>query len=97
MYSKSVIVKNEVGLYGKAATDLIQIANIYKCSIFIEHNDKKVNAKSLLGVLSLGLTKNTEIVLIGEGCDEKEAIERIADFLDSGKFDLNDGYDDDDY
>ena len=59
MYSKKVIIISEAGLYGKAAASMIQLANNYKSTIFVEYEDKKANAKSLLGVLSLALTKRS--------------------------------------
>lgn len=84
MYSKKVIIINEVGLYGRAATALIQIANNYKSTIFVEYEDKKANAKSLLGVLSLTLPKDCQITISAEGIDEKEAVEKISKFIESG-------------
>ena len=57
MYMKEVVVQNQVGLHARPATFFIQKANEYKSSIWVESDDRKVNAKSLLGVLSLGITK----------------------------------------
>ena len=84
MYSKKVIIISEAGLYGKAAASMIQLANNYKSTIFVEYEDKKANAKSLLGVLSLALTKNCEVTLTAEGVDEKEAVTELAEFIKSG-------------
>ena len=84
MYSKKVIIISEAGLYGKAAASMIQLANNYKSTIFVEYEDKKANAKSLLGVLSLALTKNCEVTLTAEGEDEKEAVTKLAEFIKSG-------------
>ena len=57
MISRSVTIKNSVGLHARPATFFIQKANSYKCSIWVEKEDCRVNAKSLLGVLSLGIVK----------------------------------------
>lgn len=84
MYSKKVVVISELGLYGRVATSLIQIANRYKSTIFVEYEDKKVNAKSLLGILSLALTKGCEISISASGVDEKEAVDDLVLFIESG-------------
>ena len=73
MFSKEVEVQNQVGLHARPATFFIQKANEFKSSIWIEKDERKVNAKSLLGVLSLGITKGTTINLIADGADEEEA------------------------
>ena len=73
MYSKEVEVQNQVGLHARPATFFIQKANEFKSSIWVEKEDRKVNAKSLLGVLSLGITKGTTINIVADGVDEEEA------------------------
>ena len=70
MVSRSVTIQNNVGLHARPATFFIQKANSYKCSIWVEKEDCRVNAKSLLGVLSLGIVKGTTITLIADGADE---------------------------
>lgn len=84
MYAKEVVVQNEVGLHARPATFFIQKANEYKSSIWIEKDDRRVNAKSLLGVLSLGVTGGTTIKLIADGPDAEEAIEALVDMVNSG-------------
>ena len=85
MVSKSVVVQNQVGLHARPATFFIQKANEFKSSIWVEvaQEDKRVNAKSLLGVLSLGIDKGTEIVLIADGADEDDAISTLMALIDS--------------
>ena len=61
MTTKTIVVTNTVGLHARPATLFIQKANEYRSSLWIERGDRRVNAKSLLGVLSLGITKDTEI------------------------------------
>ena len=81
MITRSVTIENSVGLHARPATFFIQKANSYKCSIWVEKEDCRVNAKSLLGVLSLGVSKGTTITLIADGSDESEAIaEALAAF-----------------
>ena len=75
MYIKEAVVNNQVGLHARPATFFIQKANEFKSSIWVEKDERRVNAKSLLGVLSLGIVKGTAINLIADGPDEKEAVE----------------------
>ena len=83
MYSKETVVNNQVGLHARPATFFIQKANEFKSSIWVEREERKVNAKSLLGVLSLGIVKGTEINLIADGADEEEAVEALIKLISS--------------
>ena len=83
MISRNVTIKNSVGLHARPATFFIQKANSFKCSIWVEKEDCRVNAKSLLGVLSLGISKGTEITLIADGADESAAIDGLATLVES--------------
>ncbi len=83
MYMKEAVVNNQVGLHARPATFFIQKANEYKSSIWVEKDERRVNAKSLLGVLSLGIVKGTAITLIADGTDEKEAVEALAELISS--------------
>ena len=83
MYSKVAMVNNQVGLHARPATFFIQKANEFKCSVWVEREERKVNAKSLLGVLSLGIVKGTEINLIADGSDEEEAVEALVKLISS--------------
>ena len=67
MFSKEVTVQNQVGLHARPATFFIQKANEFKSSIWIEKDERRVNAKSLLGVLSLGIVGGTTIKVIVDG------------------------------
>ena len=81
MYVKEAVVNNQVGLHARPATFFIQKANEYKSSIWVEKDERRVNAKSLLGVLSLGIVKGTAINLIADGADEKEAVDALAELI----------------
>lgn len=83
MYSHEAVVNNQVGLHARPATFFIQKANEFKSSIWVEREERKVNAKSLLGVLSLGIVKGTAINLIADGSDEKEAIDALVNLISS--------------
>ena len=83
MFSKEVVIDNQVGLHARPATFFIQKANEFKSSIWVEKEERRVNAKSLLGVLSLGIVKGTAVKIIADGADEAEAIETLAGLIDS--------------
>ena len=82
MISQSVNIQNSVGLHARPATFFVQKANSFKCSIWVEKDDCRVNAKSLLGILSLGITRGTKITLIADGEDEAVAVEGLAELVD---------------
>ena len=84
MLTKDIVVNNQVGLHARPATFFIQKANEYRCGIWVERDDRRVNAKSLLGVLSLGIVKGTAITLIADGSDEKEAVDALAELVNTG-------------
>ena len=81
MFVKEVTVQNHVGLHARPATFFIQKANEFKSSIWVEKEERRVNAKSLLGVLSLGIVKGTPITLIADGSDEKEAVTALVELV----------------
>jgi phosphocarrier protein HPr len=83
MYSKEVVLQNQVGLHARPATFFIQKANEFKSSIWVEKDERKVNAKSLLGVLSLGIARGTTISIIADGVDEKEAVDALIELIES--------------
>lgn len=83
MYIKNAVVNNQVGLHARPATFFIQKANEFKCSIWLEKDERKVNAKSLLGVLSLGVIKGGEISIIADGDDEERAVDSLVELIES--------------
>ena len=84
MITREVTIQNSIGLHARPATFFIQKANEYKSSIWIEKDDRRVNAKSLLGVLSLGVSKDSSILLVADGVDEANAIEGLVDLINNG-------------
>lgn len=84
MVSRNVTIVNSIGLHARPATFFIQKANSYKSSIYVEKDDRRVNAKSLLGVLSLGVVKNMTITLIADGADETDALDGLEDLVKNG-------------
>ena len=84
MLTREVTITNSIGLHARPATFFIQKANSYKSSIWVEKDDRRVNAKSLLGVLSLGIAKGMTVTLIADGQDEGTALDGLSDLIDTG-------------
>lgn len=84
MKTRDVVISNASGLHARPATFFIQKANCYKSTILVEKDDRKVNAKSLLGVLSLGIAKGMTVTLIADGPDEDAALNGLISLINSG-------------
>ena len=87
MFTKEVKVTNQVGLYARPATFFIQKANEFKSTILVEKDERRVNAKSLLGILSLGIVKDSVVTLTADGPDAEEAVTALITLVTSN---LND-------
>ena len=83
MVSKKVVVNNATGLHARPATLLVKKASSFKSNVRIEFNGKEANVKSLIGVLSLGVTKDSEITVMASGDDETLAVEEIVKLINS--------------
>lgn len=84
MVTRKITITNSVGLHARPATYFIQEANKYKSTVSVKKDQRKVNAKSLLGVLSLGIIQGMEIELEAEGVDESEAVNGLVELIDNG-------------
>jgi phosphocarrier protein len=84
MVKREMTITNNIGLHASPATFFIQKANTFKASVWIEKDDRKVNAKSLLGVLSLGIAKGMVVSLIADGVDENEAVDGLINLVQTG-------------
>ena len=87
MTVRETVVNNKVGLFARPATFFIQKANEFKCSIWVEKDERRVNAKSLLGVLSMGIQDGTSISLIADGVDEAEALDALTKLVSTAPAD----------
>ena len=83
MVRKDVTITNNIGLHARPATFFIQKANSYKSSIWIQKDDRRISAKSLLGVLSMGITAGTTVTIIADGPDEVDAINGLEALVES--------------
>ena len=81
MVSRQITVKNQSGLQSKSAALLIQKASSFKSEIWVEKGERKANARSLLGLLSLGIANGNMITITTEGNDEAEAAEELEKYL----------------
>ena len=82
MITREVTINNQVGLHARPATFFIQKANEFKSTVWIEKDERRVNAKSLLGVLSLGIVKGMTVNIVADGVDEVQATETLAELID---------------
>ncbi|WP_077368449.1 HPr family phosphocarrier protein [Anaerosalibacter sp. Marseille-P3206] len=87
MEKRKVIIKNEVGLHARPAALFVQVANKYLCDVYIESGNKKVNGKSIMGVMSLGAYQGEELTIITKGEDESEALEDLIDLIENRMID----------
>ena len=86
MYSKEVVVRCESGLHNKQATYFVQKANEFESSIWLESGNRKMNAKSLLGIMSLGIVTGTTVTLAADGTDAEAAINALETLLQRDVF-----------
>ena len=84
MCVKDVVINNQVGLHARPATFFIQKANEFKSTVWVEKEERRVNAKSLLGVLSLGIVGGTEIRISVDGSDEEAALAALVELVETG-------------
>ena len=83
MVTKNITIKIPTGLEARPVALLVQVASRYESSIYVECEDKKVNAKSIMGMMSWGIAAGEEVTVIANGEDEEEAIENIEKYLSS--------------
>ncbi len=81
MVEKSVTVKLKTGLHARPAAMFVQEANKYSSDIFIQKDEKKVNAKSIMGIMSLAINTGTDIVIIADGKDEEQALSKLTEIV----------------
>ena len=83
MRSKEVTIGLASGLEARPAAMLVQVASQYNCSIYLENGVKSVNAKSIMGMMTLQLREGEEVLVKADGADEEEALEGIENYLKS--------------
>lgn len=84
MVEKKVVIKNETGIHARPASMIVQEANKYASEVSIVKDGNEVNAKSIMGIMSLGVSKSTEITVKAEGTDAQEAVDALVELMESG-------------
>jgi phosphocarrier protein len=84
MIEKMTTIKNRAGIHARPAALLVQTVKDFKCSVYIERDDDRINGKSIMGVLTLGASYGTKLKLITDGEDEEAAIEALLNLFESG-------------
>ena len=81
MFKKEVVVRCESGLHNRQATYFVQKANEFECNIWLETGNRKMNAKSLLGIMSMGIVTGITVTLAAEGTDAEAAVNALEELL----------------
>jgi catabolite repression HPr-like protein len=83
MITKEIVINIPTGLEARPVALLVQVASQYECSIYVVSDDKRVNAKSIMGMMSMGISAGETVTVTADGPDEKTAIENIEKYLSS--------------
>ncbi len=81
MITEKVVIINETGLHARPASIFVNMAAKFKSELMVQKGEKQVNAKSILAVLSLGISKGTEITISAQGPDEEEAVSKLVELV----------------
>jgi phosphocarrier protein HPr len=81
MLQKDVVIINKLGLHARASAKFTQLASSFKCEVMLSRNSRRVNAKSIMGVMMLAAAKGTTIVIETNGEDEAEAMQAIQNLI----------------
>ena len=83
MTEQTVTITNRAGIHARPASILVGVSKNFKSSIYLEKGNFRINGKSILGIITLGASYGTELKIIAEGEDEKEAVEAIVRLFES--------------
>jgi phosphocarrier protein len=81
MQQREVEIVNKLGLHARASAKLTQLAGSYQCEIWLSRNDRRVNAKSIMGVMMLAAAKGSKVSIETSGTDEEQAMAAIVDLI----------------
>ena len=82
MTEKKITIKNRAGIHARPAAMLVQTANQFASDIYFEKDSERINGKSIMGIITLGATYDSELNIIAEGADEQEAVSALAELFD---------------
>jgi phosphocarrier protein len=83
MIEKNVTVSNRAGIHARPSALLVQTTKNFKANIYIEKNSDRINAKSIMGIITLGASYGTELKIVADGPDEQEAVDSVLKLFDS--------------
>ena len=83
MISEKITIANDTGLHARPASVFVSTASKFKSELTLQKGEKQVNGKSMLAVLSLGITKGTEVIISAQGPDEEEAVNTLAELAEA--------------
>ena len=83
MKKEKITIKNETGLHARPASELVKLASTFKCEVFVTAGEKRVNAKSILAIMSAGVKANTEVEVECDGEDEDIAMDKILEAINN--------------
>lgn len=81
MFEKEIVVRCESGLHNRQATYFVQKANEFDCNIWVVSQNRRMNAKSLLGIMSLGIVTGSTVTLLADGADAEAAVNALEELL----------------
>ena len=81
MYEEKITIQNQSGLHARPASELVEVSSKYDSDIILVHEDDEINAKSIMGVLSLGIKKGESIYVLANGKDERAALQALEDLV----------------
>ncbi|MGM0501424.1 MAG: HPr family phosphocarrier protein [Bacillota bacterium] len=84
MVCQNATIRNETGIHARPASLIVQKAGQYKAQVELEYGQKKVNAKSIMGVMSLGVNQSKKITVMAEGEDAQKAVDEIIKLIENG-------------
>jgi phosphocarrier protein len=82
MTEKKITIKNRAGIHARPAAMLVQTANQFSSEIYFEKDSERINGKSIMGIITLGATYDSELSVIADGADETEAVEALVNLFD---------------
>ncbi|MFH0925371.1 MAG: HPr family phosphocarrier protein [bacterium] len=83
MISKEVVIQNELGLHARAASLFVQLSSKYKADVFLQKDEKRINGKSIMGIMMLAAAKGTTLIISAEGEDAEIMVEKLNELIEN--------------
>lgn len=82
MTEQEVVIKNRAGIHARPASTIVNLATTFKSNIYIQKNGERINAKSIMGLITLGMHYNDKVTVLAEGEDEQQAVEAVVKLIE---------------